>query len=379
MRNHRRARRPLRVLLAPARLLPVAGLLLSPFLVPGLAEGAPGAPVVRSSVGLNVRTGPGLTHAVVRRVANKTALAVTCRMTGQNIVGSLRTTSAWDRLAAGGFVSDAFVAWPRGRTVPDCADLAGMVTARIVNGTVNGTVGPGGGSPVNVRSGPGLNSAVVGRLAPGAGISVGCRMWAQTIAGDPVWYRLGPGRYVTQTYVRWTGGTRPWLPWCGQAPVETPAATQAAFIARISGVARAGQRQLGVPASVTIAQAILESGWGRSPLTVKDHGYFGMKCFGDPGKVALGCSEYATRECDGRGRCWSTRDVFRAYRNATDSFVDHARLLALYDRYATAMKYRKAPERFAKELQRAGYATSPTYAADLIGIMRGFGLYKYNA
>ncbi|WP_051367317.1 sporangiospore maturation cell wall hydrolase GsmA [Hamadaea tsunoensis] len=376
MRNHRRAfREPRRALV-----LPVLALLLSPFTAPGSAEAVPGnavaaaaGPVVRSSIGLNVRTGPGLSHPVVRRVANRSALAVACRMTGQNIVGSLRTTAAWDRLAGGGFVSDAFVAWPRGRTAPDCADLAGTVAAGIVSaGIVSGT-------PVNVRSGPGLRAAVVGHLAPGAGVTVTCRVWAENIAGDPVWYRLGAGRYITQAYVRWTGGTRPWLPWCGQAPAENPPATRAAFIARVAGPARVSRQRFGVPASVTIAQAILESGWGSSPLTVKDHGYFGMKCFGDPGRVAVGCSAYATRECAGRGHCWNTRDVFRAYRNATDSFVDHGRLLALYDRYATAMKYRKAPERFARELQRAGYATSPTYAAALIGIMRQFQLYKYDS
>ena len=49
-----------------------------------------------------------------------------------------------------------------------------------------------------------------------------------------------------------------------------------------------------MPASVTIAQSILESGWGRSYLTRRDHSYFGIKCFGNAGTIALGCRSYAT-------------------------------------------------------------------------------------
>jgi flagellar protein FlgJ len=133
-----------------------------------------------------------------------------------------------------------------------------------------------------------------------------------------------------------------------------------------------------VPASVTIAQAILESGWGRSPLTTQDHSYFGMKCFGDPGGIALGCSTYATRECDG-SRCFGIRDSFRAYRKAAGSFADHGKQLSTLPRCATAMKFVASPDRFAVEIHKAGYATSPTYAKNLIAIVKQFGLYKYSS
>ncbi|NUT35589.1 MAG: sporangiospore maturation cell wall hydrolase GsmA [Hamadaea sp.] len=346
---------------------------------PALAAPAPAAVAaaasqghasVRSAVGLNVRSGPGLTHKVLPRLAHRAAVTISCRVRGQQIVGSQRTTTRWNRLSTGGYVSDAFLAWSTSRSqTPSCA-----APAVVAGGTPIATVNLKW--PLNVRSGPGTTHKIVGELAAGARVPVGCRAWAQKISGDPVWYWIGPRRWVTQAFVRWTPSQPP-LPWCGQAAPLLPAASNAAFLSRVAGPAQTSARAWGVPASVTIAQAILESGWGRSRLTSHDHNYFGMKCFGDPGPLALGCSTYATRECDG-DRCFGIRDTFRAYRNPTDSFADHGRALARLSIYKTAMKHAGAPERFAVELQRAGYATSPTYAKKLIGIMRDFNLYKYD-
>ena len=281
-------------------------------------------------------------------------------------MGSQRTTTRWDKLSTGGYVSDAFIAWSSSRAAtPNCAD-GGAPAARVAVAW-----------SLNIRSGPSTAHKIVGQLASGAKAPVTCRTWSQSINGDPVWYRIGPARYVTQAYLRWTP-SQPWLSWCGQEPAETPAATNAKFIARVAPAAQASMRKYKVPASVTIAQAILESGWGRSPLTTQDHSYFGMKCFGDPGGIALGCSTYATRECDG-SRCFGIRDSFRAYRNAADSFADHGKQLSTLPRYATAMKYAASADRFATEIHKAGYATSPTYAKNLISIMKQFKLYKFDA
>jgi flagellar protein FlgJ len=156
-----------------------------------------------------------------------------------------------------------------------------------------------------------------------------------------------------------------------------PAAAPAGFITRVAPGARRGARRYRVPASVTIAQAILESGWGRSRLTRRDHNYFGIKCFGRPGLIAIGCRSYATHEC-GRGRCWRTRAHFRAYRNASGSMADHGHFLVVNPRYRGAFRHWRKPDRFAVAIHRAGYATSPTYARNLIRIMRRYDLYRYD-
>jgi flagellar protein FlgJ len=137
---------------------------------------------------------------------------------------------------------------------------------------------------------------VLTQLQPGAALEIACQSWGSTVEGNSVWARVGDGRFVSDRYVAWAP-RKPWLPWCGQEAVVVAPADTAAFIASAVRPAQESQRATRVPASVTIAQAILESGWGRSTLTRDDHNYFGMKCFGDPGPVALGCRDYATHEC----------------------------------------------------------------------------------
>jgi len=346
------------------------GVLLAVTFVPSPAFAAPasgGRAVVQSAVGLNVRSGPFVRDRVQARLAHHQAVSISCQVRGQQIVGSKRTTTRWVRLTSGGYVSDAFLAYSTPRSaVRPCSALSVSPGTALVNLPF----------PLNVRSGPGTTHAVVGTLAPATAIRPVCRTWAQYIEGNPVWYQLGVRRYVTAAFVKWPAG-EPGLSWCGAGSSDRYA-SNAAFLAFAAGPAQAGARKWKVPASVTIAQAILESGWGRSPLTVNEHNYFGMKCFGDPGPVALGCTVYATRECSAQ-RCYSTRDSFRAYRSAADSFEDHGRALARLPIYATAMKYAGSPDRFALELQRAGYATAPTYAKKLTGIMKDFNLYRYDA
>jgi len=102
----------------------------------------------------------------------------------------------------------------------------------------------------------------------------------------------------------------------------------------------------------TIAQAILESGWRRSALTRDGNNFFGMKCFGTPGRVALGCRTYRTTECG--SRCFATTASFRVYVSPWTSFKDHGVSLRTLKRYATAFKFTKDPNRFAVELHRPG-------------------------
>jgi flagellar protein FlgJ len=133
-----------------------------------------------------------------------------------------------------------------------------------------------------------------------------------------------------------------------------------------------------VPASVTIAQAIMESGWARRALSATDRNYFGIKCFGDPGPIATGCHAYRTWECDSKGRCFTTTASFRAYATAADSYVDHGRFLRTNSRYAGAFRYNRNADEFARRIWKAGYATDPRYVAKLTGLMRQYHLYRFD-
>jgi hypothetical protein len=234
------------------------------------------------------------------------------------------------------------------------------------------------GGPLTVRSGP---TTAARALRNGTALNVTCRVWGQLVSGtvrtSHAWAWLGPGQYVSEAYVAWNP-VAPVLRWCGESPAYLTPPGTAAFIASAIGPARASMRTYTIPASVTIAQAILESGAGTSGLTRIDHNYFGMKCFGSPGTIAIGCRSYATHECNSHG-CFPTTASFRAYRGAVDSYADHGRALFTLPRYQSALRFVHDPDNYARALQAAGYATSPTYPANLIALMRRYDLYRYDA
>ena len=132
-------------------------------------------------------------------------------------------------------------------------------------------------------------------------------------------------------------------------------------------------------ASVTLAQAILESGWGRSKLSANDRNFFGMKCF-TQGSYANGCHTYVTNECTPAPAsvCYTTSASFRTYASATNSFRDHGALLATSSRYRAAFNYKKNPVQFAVEIQKGGYATDPLYATKLAKLMQDYKLQSYD-
>ncbi|SNT62356.1 flagellar protein FlgJ [Asanoa hainanensis] len=338
-------------------------------LLPGIAAAAPTATVVAGGP-LNLRTGPSTADARAGSVADGTKVTAVCQEFGEQIKGTERATPYWDRLSNGNYVSDGYLRWSPSRPwLPWCTPKGASVA----------TVSSGGGS-INVREGATTSSARIGTLTNGTGLAINCQVWGQKVVGHVrttyAWDRLTDGRYVSDALVSYSKGM-PNLPWCGQAPPTVPASGAAQFLARVAEPAKLGFQKYKVPASVTIAQSILESGWGRSYLTRRDHSYFGIKCFGNPGTIALGCRTYATQECEGNS-CYDTSATFRAYRNATASFADHGYFLTVNSRYKPAFKYSNNPNQFAKEIHKAGYATSPSYASDLIEIMKAYNLYKYD-
>jgi len=144
------------------------------------------------------------------------------------------------------------------------------------------------------------------------------------------------------------------------------------FIDSISGDAVESQRATGVPASITMAQAILESGWGRSTLATEANNFFGMKGEGPAGHITLPTTEFVN------GQRVTVQANFRRYHNPQESFEDHGRLLANNTRYAQAMTNADDPHKFAQELQRAGYATDPEYASKISKIINSYNLQQFD-
>jgi Mannosyl-glycoprotein endo-beta-N-acetylglucosaminidase len=149
-------------------------------------------------------------------------------------------------------------------------------------------------------------------------------------------------------------------------------AAQQAFISLVAPGAIAAEQRYGVPAAVTIAQAIDESGWGQSELATADHNLFGIKGAGPAGRDMRPTREY-------ENGAWVTRDApFRVYHNITESIDDHGRLLATGAAYRHAMASRHLPDAFATALTGV-YATDPGYGSNLIALMRLYHLYRYDA
>jgi uncharacterized protein YraI len=335
------------------------------FGVPAAASAAfTGSAQVGVGFSLNVRSGPSRAYPVIRKVSHDAVLAVSCHVAGQMVSGSVRETNLWDRLTDGRYISDAYVNWPGERPAIDTCSVPANVVAN---------------TGINVRRNASTLLEPVGRLGPGAPLTVVCQVTGESVAGDggrsELWDRMSSGDFVTDAFVRWPG-SRPDLPWCSFSAEIAPAAGEP-FVAWAAWYAQQTKATYRVPAAVTIAQAILESGWGRSGLTRDGNSYFGMKCFGTPGPTAAGCRSYPTSEC-ANGSCSATTASFRVYDSVLASFEDHSRALATLVRYRGAFAYANDPDRFATAIADAGYATSPTYAQDLIRVMREHQLYRFD-
>jgi len=152
---------------------------------------------------------------------------------------------------------------------------------------------------------------------------------------------------------------------------------QQAFLDTAAQAARDSAALTGVPASVTVAQAILESDWGRSQLATAANNYFGVKAMGTLGPD--GVVWMPTSEYDAAGQLYQTVSPFRAYKSLTDSMTDHDLLLETSSRYAAAMKAARDPKQFAALLAKGGYATDPAYADKLIALMDRYNLYQLDA
>lgn len=121
-----------------------------------------------------------------------------------------------------------------------------------------------------------------------------------------------------------------------------------------------------VPASITLAQGIFESGAGSSELALKGNNHFGIKCHGWTGRAVY-------KDDDERNEC------FRAYDSPYQSFEDHSRFLVNGQRYRSLFNLKQTDYvGWARGLKAAGYATNPKYADQLIDLIQLYQLYRYD-
>jgi len=140
--------------------------------------------------------------------------------------------------------------------------------------------------------------------------------------------------------------------------------TRAEYIDQWADVAIEHMEIYGIPASITMAQAIVESGSGNGVLARTANNHFGIKC----GSTWKGGKVY--HDDDAKGEC------FRAYASARESFDDHAEFLHTRSRYEFLFSYASDDYvNWAKGLKKAGYATAPTYAEGLIRVIETEKLY----
>ncbi len=251
------------------------------------------------------------------------------------------------------------------------------LTAQGVLGFVNN------GELVSTAGHPGQSAAGGSQAAGGAAQVPGL---ASQVAGGAAQEDHGSAAIPGTVAATCRSGSHAPTPGGGSAGQQAPAygrhdpppaampgtAAQRAFIGLVAPGAIAVQQRYGIPAAVTIAQAIDESGWGQSELATADHNLFGIKGTGPAGSQMRPTQEY-------ENGVWVTRTApFRVYHNIAESIADHGQLLATSQAYQHAMANRHVPDAFAAALTGV-YATDPDYGPNLIALMRLYNLYRYDS
>lgn len=139
------------------------------------------------------------------------------------------------------------------------------------------------------------------------------------------------------------------------------------YIDIYNDIAQREMRHSGIPASITLAQGILESGVGRSQLSISSNNHFGIKCHNS------WIGNYVTYTDDAPDEC------FRSYDSVEDSYKDHSMFLVGRKRYANLFKLSITDYKgWARGLKKAGYATDPKYANNLIRIIEKYNLNRFD-
>ncbi len=137
------------------------------------------------------------------------------------------------------------------------------------------------------------------------------------------------------------------------------------YIQKYAHIAVSEQAKFGIPASITLAQGLLESGAGKSELALKSNNHFGIKCHTGWTGERTYHDDDAAQEC------------FRKYKNVSESYDDHSLFLTSRPRYADLFSLKATDYKgWAHGLKKAGYATDPNYANKLIKIIEDYGLHQ---
>lgn len=152
--------------------------------------------------------------------------------------------------------------------------------------------------------------------------------------------------------------------------IKRPLSTQqkvALYLKIFGPIAQREMKEYKIPASITLAQGLLESGFGEGRLALEGNNHFGIKCHRDwqGGRIY--------HDDDEKGEC------FRVYADAGESYRDHSLFLSERDRYAFLFRLGKRDYKaWAKGLKKAGYATDPKYPDKLIRLIERFDLAAYD-
>lgn len=140
-----------------------------------------------------------------------------------------------------------------------------------------------------------------------------------------------------------------------------------AYIEKYSALAVKEMERTGIPASITLAQGMLESAAGQSVLATKGNNHFGIKCHNDWTGKTLRQDDDARNEC------------FRVYPSVEHSFRDHSDFLRGRDRYKDLFELEITDYKgWARGLKKAGYATDPSYASKLIELIEDYNLHRFD-
>lgn len=139
------------------------------------------------------------------------------------------------------------------------------------------------------------------------------------------------------------------------------------YIKKYKDIAIEQQKKHGVPASITLAQGLLESAAGQSRLAQEANNHFGIKCGNEWGGKTIKHDAETGKEC------------FRKYKDVEDSYEDHSKFLKR-KRYESLFKLKSTDyKNWAKGLRRCGYATDPKYPEKLISLIERYELYRYDS
>lgn len=140
------------------------------------------------------------------------------------------------------------------------------------------------------------------------------------------------------------------------------------YISQYKDIAMSNMKVYGIPASIILAQGILESGAGRGELAMTANNHFGIKCHVDWTGESVRHDDDSSQEC------------FRKYKETAESYKDHALFLTGRSRYSNLFSLPKTDyQAWAKGLRKAGYATDPKYPDKLISYIERYNLSQYDS